>query len=186
MVTAIKLGKVQKREDFPLRIFFQKKNHSLEIMNWRINTNCWWWCFCFVLGHSDVVMGLVSVNSDDLNNRLRFLQNCKWSEAWGCFVCGGYVCSLEEGTLHLSPWDRVTTQTCSKVPVVPLPLSSTALELQSHAQRSTCWDPKWGPHSCTASIVVHWPISSPLRLDSRYAIRDYAWYLYFDRVLWNI
>ena len=31
-----------------------------------------------VLGHSDVVMGLVSLNSETLHSRLRFLQNCKY------------------------------------------------------------------------------------------------------------
>ena len=34
--------------------------------------------FVLLLGHSDVVMGLVSVNSESLHNRLRFLQNCKY------------------------------------------------------------------------------------------------------------
>lgn len=32
----------------------------------------------YMNGHSDVVMGLVSLNSESLHDRLRFLQNCKY------------------------------------------------------------------------------------------------------------
>ncbi|CAO2600531.1 Cystathionine gamma-lyase [Lemmus lemmus] len=50
-------------------------------------------CMCsatkYMNGHSDVVMGLVSVNSDDLNNRLRFLQNSIGAipSPFDCYLC---------------------------------------------------------------------------------------------------
>ncbi|XP_068176354.1 cystathionine gamma-lyase-like [Antennarius striatus] len=52
----------------------------------------------YMNGHSDVVMGLVSTNRDDLHQRLKFLQN-----ALGCvpspFDC--YLCNRGLKTLHL-------------------------------------------------------------------------------------
>lgn len=50
-------------------------------------------CMCsatkYMNGHSDVVMGLVSVNSDDLNSRLRFLQNSLGAvpSPFDCYLC---------------------------------------------------------------------------------------------------
>ncbi|KAL6091812.1 hypothetical protein STEG23_025698, partial [Scotinomys teguina] len=50
-------------------------------------------CMCsatkYMNGHSDVIMGLVSVNSDDLNNRLRFLQNSIGAvpSPFDCYLC---------------------------------------------------------------------------------------------------
>ncbi|XP_041506290.1 cystathionine gamma-lyase [Microtus oregoni] len=50
-------------------------------------------CMCsatkYMNGHSDVVMGLVSVNSDELNNRLRFLQNSIGAipSPFDCYLC---------------------------------------------------------------------------------------------------
>ncbi|XP_035306536.1 cystathionine gamma-lyase [Cricetulus griseus] len=50
-------------------------------------------CMCsatkYMNGHSDVVMGLVSVNSDDLNARLRFLQNSLGAvpSPFDCYLC---------------------------------------------------------------------------------------------------
>lgn len=43
---------------------------TLEQVEWLICP-----CLLSFLGHSDVVMGLVSVNCDDLYERLKFLQN---------------------------------------------------------------------------------------------------------------
>ncbi|KAM4738968.1 cystathionine gamma-lyase-like [Anableps anableps] len=52
----------------------------------------------YMNGHSDVVMGLVSVNRDDLNERLRFLQNAIGGVP-SPFDC--YLCNRGLKTLHL-------------------------------------------------------------------------------------
>uniref|UniRef100_A0A3B3UFU3 Cystathionine gamma-lyase n=1 Tax=Poecilia latipinna TaxID=48699 RepID=A0A3B3UFU3_9TELE len=52
----------------------------------------------YMNGHSDVVMGLVSLNNDDLNERLRFLQNAIGGVP-SPFDC--YLCNRGLKTLHL-------------------------------------------------------------------------------------
>ncbi|XP_043985523.1 cystathionine gamma-lyase [Gambusia affinis] len=52
----------------------------------------------YMNGHSDVVMGLVSLNNDDLNERLRFLQNSIGGVP-SPFDC--YLCNRGLKTLHL-------------------------------------------------------------------------------------
>ncbi|XP_048207536.1 cystathionine gamma-lyase isoform X2 [Perognathus longimembris pacificus] len=58
-------------------------------------------CMCsatkYMNGHSDVVMGLVSVNSEDLHDRLRFLQNAIGTvpSPIDCYLCNRGLKTLE-------------------------------------------------------------------------------------------
>uniref|UniRef100_A0A8D2D9W2 Cystathionine gamma-lyase n=1 Tax=Sciurus vulgaris TaxID=55149 RepID=A0A8D2D9W2_SCIVU len=51
----------------------------------------------YMNGHSDVVMGLVSVNSEDLHNRLRFLQNALGAvpSPMDCYLCNRGLKTLQ-------------------------------------------------------------------------------------------
>ncbi|KAM5256272.1 cystathionine gamma-lyase-like [Ctenodactylus gundi] len=51
----------------------------------------------YMNGHSDVLMGLVSVNSEDLHNRLRFLQNCLGTvpSPFDCYLCNRGLKTLQ-------------------------------------------------------------------------------------------
>ncbi|KAM4872351.1 cystathionine gamma-lyase [Thomomys bottae] len=51
----------------------------------------------YMNGHSDIVMGLVSVNSEDLNKKLRFLQNTLGAvpSPFDCFLCNRGLKTLQ-------------------------------------------------------------------------------------------
>lgn len=55
-------------------------------------------CLLVSSGHSDVVMGLVSVNDDNLHERLRFLQYCEYSER--CDECRFLIPAYLNSELH--------------------------------------------------------------------------------------
>nr|XP_021519229.1 cystathionine gamma-lyase [Meriones unguiculatus] len=110
-------------------------------------------CMCsatkYMNGHSDVVMGLVSVNSDDLNNRLRFLQNCEWSKPRSHCLCGMCV----QDTLSLSPL-RATDS------AVPALHGTCEAGIQRHVQLPAwCQDPNSGPCPCIANTLVDSAVS---------------------------